>query len=70
MDSIIQFAQINFDWDVSKTKNTLAAVLKKVSERTVSFFNYQKYFFFLIFSTYIHIYEMVFKTNNVINYKN
>lgn len=38
VDSIIQFAQINFDWDVSKTKNTLAPVLKKVSERTVSFF--------------------------------
>lgn len=36
VDSIIQFAQTNFDWDVSKTKSTLAPVLKKVSERTVN----------------------------------
>uniref|UniRef100_A0A2H8TPS1 DNA repair protein complementing XP-G cells n=1 Tax=Melanaphis sacchari TaxID=742174 RepID=A0A2H8TPS1_9HEMI len=34
VDSIIQFAQTNFDWDVSKTKSKLAPVLKKVSERT------------------------------------
>jgi len=36
-DSIIQFAQTNFDWNLSKTKSTLAPVLKKVSERTVFF---------------------------------
>lgn len=35
VDSIIQYAQTNFDWDVSKTKSTLAPVLKKVSARTV-----------------------------------
>ncbi|XP_060858120.1 DNA excision repair protein ERCC-5 isoform X1 [Metopolophium dirhodum] len=34
VDSIVQFAQTNFDWDVSKTKSKLAPVLKKVSERT------------------------------------
>ncbi|XP_016661395.1 DNA repair protein complementing XP-G cells homolog isoform X2 [Acyrthosiphon pisum] len=34
VDSIIQFAQTNFDWDVSKTKSKLAPVLKKVAERT------------------------------------
>ncbi|KAL4103452.1 hypothetical protein QTP88_018829 [Uroleucon formosanum] len=34
VDSIIQFAQTNFDWDVSKTKSKLAPVLKKLSERT------------------------------------
>lgn len=34
-DLIIKYAQTNFDWDVSKTKSTLAPVLKKVSERTV-----------------------------------
>ncbi|KAL5237165.1 hypothetical protein ACI65C_004575 [Semiaphis heraclei] len=34
VDSIIQFAQTNFDWDISKTKSKLAPVLKKVSERT------------------------------------
>lgn len=39
VDSIIQFAQTNFDWNVSKTKSTLAPVLKKVSERTVSIIN-------------------------------
>jgi len=37
VDSIVQFAQTNFDWDISKTKRTLAPVLKKVSERTVNF---------------------------------
>lgn len=37
MDSIIQYAQTNFDWDVSKTKRTLGPVLKKVAERKVSF---------------------------------
>lgn len=37
VDSIVQFAQTNFDWDVSKTKSTLAPVLKKVSARTVSY---------------------------------
>jgi len=39
VDSIVQFAQTNFDWDVSKTKSKLAPVLKKVSERTVSLLN-------------------------------
>lgn len=34
VDSIVQFAQTNFDWDISKTKSKLAPVLKKVSERT------------------------------------
>ncbi|XP_022161036.1 DNA repair protein complementing XP-G cells homolog isoform X2 [Myzus persicae] len=34
IDSIVEFAQTNFDWDVSKTKSKLAPVLKKVSERT------------------------------------
>lgn len=37
VELIVQFAQTNFDWDVSKTKSTLAPVLKKVSARTVSF---------------------------------
>lgn len=37
-DLIIQFAQKHFDWDISKTKCTLAPVLKKVLERTVIFF--------------------------------
>jgi len=34
VDSIIQFAVKNFDWNVSKTKSVLAPVLKKVSERS------------------------------------
>lgn len=37
-DLIIEFAQKHFDWNMSKTKSTLAPVLKKLSERTVIFF--------------------------------
>lgn len=37
VDSIIEFALKNFDWNVSKTKSVLAPVLKKVSERSVIF---------------------------------
>lgn len=50
MDSIVQFAQTNFDWDVSKTKSKLAPILKKVSERTVSFLN-----ILIIYLYYLHI---------------
>lgn len=53
VDSIIQFAQTNFDWDVSKTKSTLAPVLKKVSERTVKIFiiiKYKNVYFYELYS--------------------
>lgn len=60
VDSIIQFAQTNFDWNVSKTKSTLAPVLKKVSERTVSIIDNITYKKICVFMVYILNLKLLF----------